>query len=213
MASSYNFKGVSVLIGRKRFIIPPIFMAFDASDSFADVLAHAGSQSGIELPLEQHMAVIGLFTKSHGDIVPGKSGQIVMNGWGIIAIDFMLNVDAVHVKFDFPDERRVAPLDDRPDVFASMMAQAGANDLLPPVRSRHSRSDDLYNDLRAACNAVGLGWSIASVATTGKRFLDTLTSVLFYLDQHRAYFIERGRALPNPSMAHTFLRSPTRAKR
>jgi hypothetical protein len=145
MAPFYNFNSMLVSIDGKRFIILPNFMALGTNNLCADVLAHAGSQSSIELLLEQHMAVIGLFTKSHGDILPGNSCQNVMKGRGLIAINFMLAFDSVHVKFDFPDKRCVVPLDSCPDALAMMMVQAGANDLLPPAQSCHLRSKDLCN--------------------------------------------------------------------
>jgi len=46
-----------------------------------------------------------------------------------------------------------------------------------------------------ACKNNNLGWLPSLALTTGKQFLDTIATVLVYLDPHRAHFIAHGSPL------------------
>ena len=69
------------------------------------------------------------------------------------------------------------------------MRHAVSNDCHPTACSinRNNRINELFNALHLACENNNLGWSPSLALTTGKGFLNTIATALFYLDPHPAH--------------------------
>ena len=83
------------------------------------------------------------------------------------------------------------------NALSSMMRHAASNDCLPTALTinRNNCTDELFKALCLACKNNNLGWLPSLALTTGKQFLDTIATVLVYLDPHRAHFIAHGSPL------------------
>jgi len=164
--------------------------------TFRDVLDEAANISIVVLPFDPVEAVIMLYFAQHSVITPSLHGQIVQNGMEMKnAIDFMNMFGAMEVKYHFS---RPSSVHAGVNALTSIMRNSASNDCLPTARSmnQNNRAHDLFNALRLGCKNNNLGWSPSLSLTTGKQFLDTIATVLFYyLDPHRANFIARGRPL------------------
>ena len=194
MLSVSNYRCVSVSQGRRVYLVPPMIMGFEPTATFADVLATVSNVSHVAFPFGNDEASIAVFT-ADDDIPASSNGQLVINGMSLNALDFMHQFKEIHVKYDFPEPHAARiPVS---NAFTTVMSNATSNSYLPPAKPRSNRADDLYNDVRESLDKKGLGWSSSQINSTGKRFLDLLSSTMFYLDQFRSYFVGRGLRLPH----------------
>ena len=110
------------------------------------------------------------------------------------AIDFMNMFGAMEVKCHFSSPSSVHA---GVTALTSIMLISASNDCLPTALTinRNNCTDELFKALCLACKNNNLGWLPSLALTTGKQFLDTIATVLVYLDPHRSNFVARGHPL------------------
>ena len=68
---------------------------------------------------------------------------------------------------------------------------------VPNKVAERTNRDKLKNAFVTLLDEQGLGWSPDSVETTGKKFVDVMADVLWYLDGHEKTLMDRGIAVPS----------------
>ncbi|CAG8652574.1 20122_t:CDS:1, partial [Racocetra persica] len=67
---------------------------------------------------------------------------------------------------------------------------------LPPLKSSNSKRDKLYNDILSKLKDKDCGWLDGKEITIGKQFVESLTALLWELDEHHQKLHDRGCQIP-----------------
>lgn len=111
----------------------------------------------------------------------------ICNQFSAYIVEFFVeNQEVVHVPA--PANQRSA---------TSVLMGAAMTRGRPPRKMETNNFDKLYNDILQYLEEKNISWSSSVVSTTGKKFLKSLTDLLWHITCHHDKFSERAAPLPS----------------